>query len=341
MSKKTLIVIIVVVAVIIGVSLYWLTQKEPEKYTGPVEKLTLGVETSLLSAAVWVAENKGYFQEEGLDLTIKKFDSGRLSFLAMLRGDEGIDMSTVAPTPIMFSSFDRQDFFIFATFIYSYEDVKLIARKDKGIITATDLKGKKIGTPMGTTGQFFTEVFLVLNGLLASEVEVIDIAPSDLPGALENNQVDAIVIWEPHAYNAQKLLGDKAVRLPSSDVYKETFNFVVMKDFAMNHPEVLKKFLRAIDRATTFIKEHKEESKECHDIVAERLNLDKEITETLWDDFVFEISLDQSLITILEDEARWAIKNNLTDEKKIPNYLNYIYLEALEAVKPEAVTIIK
>lgn len=239
-----------IILVVIGISVGGCSQQR--------ETVTLGVETSLLPAAVWVAENKGYFQEEGLDLTIKEFDSGKASFLAMLEG-EGVDISTVAPTPIMFSSFDRQDFYIFATFAYAYEDIKVIARRDKGITTAADLKGKRIGTPLGTTGQFVTEAFLIHNGLFPSEVEVIDISPSELPDALKNNQVDAIVIWEPHAYDARNLLGQDAVRLPSSDIYRTTLNFMVMKDFAKAHPEALVKFLRAIDKATDFIAKHKEE----------------------------------------------------------------------------------
>jgi len=165
------------------------------KPTGPLEKVTVGAEASLLTAAIWLAESKGYFENEGLDVTIKEFDSGRLSFLAMLNG-EGVDISTVAPTPIMFNSFERDDFAIFATFVYSYEDVKVIARKDKGIVTAADLVGKKVGTPAGTTGQFFLNAFLTDNGIRAKDVEVIDISPPDLPAALTNNQVDAIVIWE-------------------------------------------------------------------------------------------------------------------------------------------------
>jgi NitT/TauT family transport system substrate-binding protein len=341
MSKKTLIGIIIVV-VVLGLGLYyWSVQKQPEKYMGPLEKATLGVESSLLPAAVWVAENKGFFQEEGLDLTIKEFDSGRLSLLAMLKGDEGIDISAAAPTPIMFSSFDRQDFSIFATFAYAYEDIKVIANKDKGINTATDLKDKRIGTPMGTTGQFFTETFLIYNAVSPSDVELVDVAPSDLPSALNKGEVDAIVIWEPHGSNARELLGDKAIRLPSSDVYKTTFNFLVMKDFAKENPEVLERFLRAIDKATTFIKDHQRIDQECHDIVAERLNLNREVMNLHWDEFVFELSLGQSLLINLEAEARWAIKNNLTDVTGIPNYLDYIYLEALEVVKPGAVTIIQ
>jgi NitT/TauT family transport system substrate-binding protein len=324
-----------VILVVIGVSVGGCSQQteEPEG----LEKVTLGVESSLLPASVWVAENKGYFEDEGLDLTIKEFDSGRLSFFAMLE-DKSVDISTVAPTPIMFSSFDRQDFSIFATFAYAYEDIKVIAHRGTGITTVADLKGKKIGTPKGTTGQFVTESLLIHNGLSPSDVEVIDISPSELPDALNNNRVDAIVIWEPHAYNAQNLLGQDAVRLPSSDIYRTTFNFTVLKDFAQARPEALNKFLRAIDRATDFIAKHKEESQ---DIVAERLKLDKEVMTAIWDDVVMEIFLDQAWIVNIEAEARWAIKNKLTDKTEVPNYLDYIYYDALEEVKPEAIGIIR
>ena len=168
-------------------------------YTGPMEKITLGAEAGLLTAAVWVAENKGYFEEHGVEVDIKMFESGRQSFLAMLRG-EGIDISTVAPTPIMFNSFERADFAVLATFVYSDDDVKVIARKDKGVISADSLRGKKIGTPAGTTGQFFLSAFLTQHAMTISDVEMVDIAPSELPAALNGGEVEAIVIWEPHAY---------------------------------------------------------------------------------------------------------------------------------------------
>ena len=61
----------------------------------------------------------------------------------------------------------------------------------------------------------------------------------------------------------------------------------------------------------------------------------------LWDVFTFEISLNQSLLVALEAEARWAIKYKLTESTEVPNYLDYIYIDALEELKPEAVTIIR
>jgi len=46
-------------------------------------------------------------------------------------------------------------------------------------------------------------------------------------------------------------------------------------------------------------------------------------------------------LTDLEAEARWAIKNRYTGARKIPDYLDYIYADALKAIKPEAVNIIR
>ena len=55
----------------------------------------------------------------------------------------------------------------------------------------------------------------------------------------------------------------------------------------------------------------------------------------------FSLSLNQSLVTATEDEARWMIKNKLTTEKTVPNFSDYIYEDALKPVKPEAVNIIR
>jgi NitT/TauT family transport system substrate-binding protein len=61
----------------------------------------------------------------------------------------------------------------------------------------------------------------------------------------------------------------------------------------------------------------------------------------IWPRYQLALSLEQSLITAMEDEARWMINNNLTGEKQIPDFVNYIYIDGLKAVKPEAVNIIR
>jgi NitT/TauT family transport system substrate-binding protein len=47
------------------------------------------------------------------------------------------------------------------------------------------------------------------------------------------------------------------------------------------------------------------------------------------------------MLITMEDQARWRMGNNLTDKTEVPNYLDYIYIDALEEVKPEAIGIIR
>jgi NitT/TauT family transport system substrate-binding protein len=287
-----------------------------------------------------VAENEGYFEGEGLDLTIREFDSGRTALATMLN-EGNLDMVTVAQTPVMFNSFDRDDYVIIATMVYSDNDVKILARQDRGIKNPSDLRGKTVGITKGSTGHFFLGLFLIHSGLQLSEIETIDIEASELPQALVDGRVDAISTWEPHIWNAKKLLGENAVRLQprgGAKIFREDFYFVPNRNFMENNPETLKRFLKAIEKGEEFIQKNKEEA---INIVSQRLKLDKELVVSIWDDFEFQLILDQAIIITLEDEARWAIDNNLTDATEVPNYLDYIYFDALEEIKPEAITIIR
>lgn len=299
------------------------------------DTVRIGISRSPLSAPLIIAFDQGHFKKEGVDVTIKEYNSGKLALEGLLAGE--VDVSTVAGTPIMFNSFKRQDFCILGTFVYSYHDTKMIARKDKGIEMSSDLKGKRIGVNKGTTAHFFLNTFLVYNSLLTSEVQITDIGNKDLPEALNNELVDAIAIWEPHAYRAMTLLQGNAVKLPSSEIYRTTFNLVTMKDFLEFHPGAIERVLRAVDRATLFIKEQKEMSKA---IVAKRLGKEKQVISALWDEYVYELFLDQVLALTLAEEARWALKHNLTKKARVPNFMHLIRFDALEAVKPDAVTII-
>ena len=300
------------------------------------ERVTVGISKSFLSIPVYIAQTQGFFSDEGLDVTVKEYASGKKATQALFTGEVAI--STAADMPVVFNSFKRQDFCIIAAFTYSYPFVKIIARKDSGIKKGVDLKGKKIGANMGTSSHFFLGVFLIHNRLPTSDVEMINIKTVDLPAALKNNEVDAISVWQPYTQKAMQLLGDNAIELPSAEMYRTTFNFAVMKMFAKEHPEILQKFLRAIDKAAAFVRKDREKAQE---IIAGRFNLEKNVVSAAWDGFVFGISLDQPLLVSWDNIARWAIKNGLVNKKKIPNYLNYICLDALQAVKPDSITIIR
>jgi len=325
--------LLVIMALLVG-GLFFVSCTSDEK--GSIEKVTVGVSKSFLSIPVYIAQKQGFLSEEGLDVTLKEYTSGKKATQALFAGE--VSISTVADMPVVFQSFKRQDFCIITTFAYSFPFIKIIVRKDSGIKKGVDLKRKRVGANKGTSSHFFLGVFLIHNRLSIADVEMINIRTVDLPAALKNNEVDAISVWQPYTQKAMQLLGDNAVELPSAEIYRTTFNFAAMKTFAKENPEILQKFLRAIDKGAAFIRDDREKAQE---IIAKSFNLDKKMVSAVWDDFVFGISLDQSLLVSWDNIARWTIKNKLVNKKQIPNYLNYICLDALQAVKPNSITIIR
>jgi ABC-type nitrate/sulfonate/bicarbonate transport system substrate-binding protein len=109
-------------------------------------------------------------------------------------------------------------------------------------------------------------------------------------------------------------------------------------EWITKHPDLVGRFLKSLAQAEDYAIRNPAEAKA---IVQKSLNLDAAYMETVWSQNQFSLSLDQSLIVTMEDEARWIIKNGLTTEKQVPDFLNYIYEDGLKAIKPETVTIIR
>lgn len=303
---------------------------------GPKTKLRIGVASLIVSAPVLIAQEKGMFSDAGLDVVFRPYPFGKMALDAMFAGE--VDVATVAETPVVFSSFTRNDFTVIATFTSSYDDSKVIARADAGIAVPEDLKGKRIGTAFKTSAQFFSSVYLAEHAIEPGDVKLVDLAPAAMADALKRRAVDAVVIFEPYAIQVLQALDGKAFRLPRSDLYRETFNLATMNAYARDNPQALTNLLGAIDKTARAMSRDRDES---IGIVAKSLNVTTESIRPLWDDFTFSLTLEHSLLTTLEDQARWAIRNKLVDSAKPPNYLRFVDTTAMRAVNPAWLSINK
>jgi len=307
---------------------------QEEEYTEPVEKLIIAEASQPIGSILYVAYVNGYFEDEGLDVEMKRHTSGRDAINTMLAGEA--DLAEVADIPIMYKSLEGEDFSIISTISTSGKNIAIVARKDKGISSPNDILGKRVAVTLGSGSEFFLNSFILAHGI--NDVESVNNNPEEMFDALMNGEVDAVSTWNPHVINLEKALGDNGVVFFGDTFYKLTWNIVGKRNFIYENPEKIKKVVRALVMAEKFIQKNRDTSKE---IVAAYLNLDISKLPDQWDTIDLRVSLSQFSMSIFESEARWAIKNNLTSTTEVPNYLDYIYFDALEEVNPGAVTIIR
>jgi NitT/TauT family transport system substrate-binding protein len=112
----------------------------------------------------------------------------------------------------------------------------------------------------------------------------------------------------------------------------------VLSDWIAENPEVLNHFLKSLAQAEAFTNNNPDQAKT---IVKNQMNYTDGYMGTVWSENQFSLSLDQSLVSTMEAEARWMINNNLTNKTIIPDFLNYINVDGLYSVKPESVNLIR
>lgn len=301
------------------------------------QELLLAVSLSAISLPVLVAEGKGYFAAEGVAVRVLECSDGRRCLQMLLDGKA--QLATASDMAVTVKSFERNDFSILATFVSSARDVKIVVRRSAGITSAKQLENKRVGTVRGASAHYFLDSFLVFNDVDRAKVGVVALPPDQLTGALERNEVDAVAIWEPHAYRALKALGADGVILPSPRIYTETFNLVADKRTIASRDGDLVKVLRALERAQQFIRE---KPKQAQSILLDKLKLDQAFVDWAWNDLDCRMALDQSLVTTLEGEARWAVREgHIGADKRIPNFLDFVHPGPLRKAVPGAVTLVQ
>ncbi len=319
--------------IVIGISVSG-CQKQPEEYTGPVEKVTLAAYAGETGALVYVAEDQGYFEKNGLEVTIKDYESGKAATNILIAGEA--DIATAADDVFISNALDHADLRVFGT-VATAEVTGLIARKDKGILTINDLIGKKVGVTKNTGCEIALASFLLDNDFSINEVELVDLKPSEILEAISNGDIDAAVTWDPNVYNIKKELGDNAVNWGN---IQESFYFVLItkKEWLENNPAAAERFMKSVLEAEDYIKDNSEEAKE---FIKNRFDYEQDYIDYSWPKQEFAVVLEQGMLIWFESITRWRIKNNLVDATEVPNYLNYIYIDALNEVKPEAISIIR
>lgn len=334
-GKKTIaLAAVLLVALIIISSFIYLNFQKPN--AGQMESINVAYSPFESLTLFWVAQDQGFYSQNNLNVTSHKYDSGSLALGGVLNGEDNIVVGTTE-FPLTINALNGAQIRTFSTIAKS-EFIYLVARADRGINTASDLKGKTIGTTFGTIAHFYLGRFLELNGINIQDVNLVDLkTPAEWVNAVVNGSVDAVATAQPYAEAAKAGLADNAVFWSIQSSQPLYAQAIATNEWIINHPELVNRFLRALMQAEDFVINHPDQSKA---ILKNHMNFSDVDSERAWGESQFSLSLDQSLLLAMRDEAQWLISNHLTNSTTAPNFINYVYQDGLKSVNPSAINII-
>ncbi|HWV08073.1 MAG TPA: taurine ABC transporter substrate-binding protein [Pseudomonas sp.] len=203
---------------------------------------TVAYQTTVDPAKVAQADG-AYEKASNAKIDWRKFDGGAEVITAVASGD--VQIGYVGSSPLAAAA-TRQlpiQTFLIATQIGAAE--ALVARNGSGIQGPSDLVGKKIAVPFVSTGHYSLLAALKHWQIDPSKVQIINLAPPAIIAAWQRGDIDATYVWDP-ALGVAKESGKVLITSGElSDLGAPTFDaWIVRKDFAEKHPEVVRAFAK-------------------------------------------------------------------------------------------------
>ena len=162
--------------------------------------ITIGVMPDTDSIPLIIAEQRGYFKDEGVNVKLEHFKSARNRDSALQSGKlDGVI------TDILALIFAREGGFDLKITSSSVGDYKMVVGKNSGITSADKLKGKSVALSLNTLIEYSTDKILQASNLKIEDVKKMSIP--EIPVRLEmlqNGKVDAATLPEPLATVAIK-----------------------------------------------------------------------------------------------------------------------------------------
>lgn len=278
---------------------------------------------NLWAALPILANQQGYFKQNGLDVETSYVQAAKFAMDALVGGSA--DFATVVETNVAYLGFTgNKDVNVIATICQS-ADSAVVARKSSGINQPTDLKGKKLGILPGTTSQIYAERLLEKNGLRLADVQVVNLqAPAMQPSFIEKG-VDAVSIWQPFAANIAKAGGDDTAVFRDPQAYEALMNIATKKEWATANKNTVVAFLKSLQMAADFMRSKPQEAQA---VLAKELNLDAALVALIWEQYQCNVSLDATKLNhAFATEGEWIKRSQQGfADKQVPDYAGANYI---------------
>lgn len=213
-------------------------------------------------AAIWVAENQGYYDQEGIQIDRRTYPNGPASLLDL---NKNLDAVMCGLGPIMQYAAGGGQFTMVCS-VTKY-NAPLIGRTQ--FKSYADLNGKKVGTP--GLGTIHDAILFYIEKTYNLKFQKVPGRVADIPAMLDRGEVDAFIAWEPASASAVAKAKDTHYIVQLPPIHNaESLDLVFHPTFIKENPDTVVRFLRATLKGMNFIKTKSKD--DVANIVAKKMN---------------------------------------------------------------------
>lgn len=228
------------------------------------------------SAPLFIAMDKGFFAEEGIEIEPQWFDAAHP--IAVSTASSKVDVGATGITASLYNmAANGQKLGIVADKgreQKGYSSSALLVTTDNynaGVKSLKDLKGKRIGiTQKGSTFHYMLGRMLETQGMSLNDVEIVPLSKlSAVMAALESKQIDGCILNEPNITKVQKAGYGKLVVQVGDVIPYQTSAIFYSPDF-MKNKDAAVRFMRAYNKACNYYYEaavEKKDAKKLEEVV--------------------------------------------------------------------------
>jgi aliphatic sulfonates family ABC transporter substrate-binding protein len=269
---------------------------------------------------LFVARDMKLFEKAGLAPTYVKFVAGAPMIEAAK--NKGIDVASLGTVPFLVGLSQGLDWVMIGINLEGAYIVGIVARKDSGIDTFADLKGKRIGVFKGSTTHYGLMMTLRQHGIRPDQVTLLHMSPAEQLAALANKDIDAAMVWEPWM---QRMVYEANVRIIATQgdfgIYANVNGYCVRRDWLRDNRETAVRFLRALLMAYEAVQKD-------HMVGIRALAKEMEITET-WAETIYQNAPPPKINELANPRYNYSLVKDSALHRRIGHLATFLLDEKL------------
>ncbi len=295
------------------------TTTDAKSSDGELVPMTLSFSTWVGSGPFYIAKEKGFYAEHGLDVDIKIVDDE--STYASLMGSKSIDALGHVIDRELINYSKGIDEKVVMAYDQSTGGDGIVVSQD--IQSVEDLKGKTVALDKSSTSYFYFLTVISEAGLTEDDVQIKDMDADSAGTSFVQGEVDAAVTWEPWLSHANEREGGHLL-CDSADYLNTIVDVVSFTDaFIEAHPDEVAGFVAAWNEAVAWYYDGNEE--EGDQIMADGLSIDlddfkSQVAGVTWyqkDTMAtfFDNTTDNNIFNVSDRAIDFWVDRSLVDEK--------------------------